>query len=106
MMSWILLCSLTAVTFFNRYLFLEPKTAIKLPDFTLRMLKYAAPCLMVSISTPIVFFEHGEWKGIISNSYFYGAIFAVFVTAITRKMLISIALSLLFFYVMIYFFDF
>lgn len=106
MMSWVLLFSLTAVTFFNRYLFLEPKTAIRLPDFSLRMLKYAAPCLMVSISTPIVFFEHDEWKGVINNSYFYGAIFAVFVTALTRKLLISIVLSLVFFYSMIYFFKF
>lgn len=103
-MSWILLLSLTAVTFFNRYVFLEPKTSIWLPDFALRMLKYAAPCLMVSIALPIVFFEHGEWKGMLNNSYFYGAIFAVWVTAITRKLLLSIALSLLFFYVLIYFF--
>lgn len=44
-MSWYLLFVLTAVTFFNRYVFLEPKTTIRLPNFALYMLKYAAPCL-------------------------------------------------------------
>ena len=55
-MTWLFVLSLTCVTFFNRYLFLEPKTQIRLPKFATRMLKYAAPCLMVSICLPLVFF--------------------------------------------------
>lgn len=55
-MSWTLLIGLAMVTFFNRYLFLEPKTRIVVPQFVMSMLNYAAPCLMISIAIPIVFF--------------------------------------------------
>ncbi len=105
-MSWFLLLSLSAVTLFNRYVFLEPKTSIQLPDFAMRMLKYAAPCLMVAIAMPIVFFSQAEWKGIFNNSYLYGALFTVFIAAFTRKLLFSIVFSLMFFYGWIYFFEF
>ncbi|OTG83425.1 branched-chain amino acid transporter [Acinetobacter sp. ANC 5054] len=105
-MSWVLLFALTAVTFFNRYVFLEPKTMIRLPKFTLHMLKYAAPCLMISIVSPVIFFEGGEWKGGWGNSYFYGALLTILVTCITRKLLLSISLSLMLFYIYIYFISF
>ena len=105
-MSWTLLLTLMAVVFFNRYVFLEPKTAVQLPAFALRMLKYAAPCLMVSICLPIVFFEQQQWKGVIANSYFYGAVFTAVLTALTRKLLISITLSLIFFYAITWFGNF
>ncbi|WP_180058244.1 AzlD domain-containing protein [Acinetobacter sp. YH12227] len=101
-MSWYLLFVLTAVTFFNRYVFLEPKTTIRLPNFALYMLKYAAPCLMISIVSPVIFFEQGEWKGVWANSYFYGALLTILITCITRKLLLSISLSLVLFYFYIY----
>lgn len=105
-MTWLFVLSLTCVTFFNRYLFLEPKTQIRLPKFATRMLKYAAPCLMVSICLPLVFFEGGHWKRILQNSYFYGAIFTLLITLLTRKLLLSILLSLGFFYGLNLLFDF
>ena len=97
-MTWLFVFSLSCVTFFNRYLFLEPKTQIRLPLLVTRMLKYAAPCLMISICLPLVFFENGQARGLIQNSYFYGAIFTLFITLLTRKLLLSILLSLGFFY--------
>lgn len=103
-MSWVLLISLAMVTFFNRYLFLEPKTGVVVPKFMMCMLKYAAPCLMISIATPIVFFDHATWKGMGHNEYIYGAIFCILITAITQKMLLGIVASLLFFYGLLYLF--
>ena len=103
-MSWMLLITLAMVTFFNRYIFLEPKTGIVVPQFVMSMLKYAAPCLMISIAIPIVFFEHNVWKGISHNGYLYGAIFCILMTVITQKMLLSIMSSLLFFYGLLYLF--
>lgn len=97
-MMWYMILSLSCVTFFNRYLFLEPKTGIHLPNIVVRMLKYAAPCLMVSICLPLVFFEHAEFRGVGQNTYLFGAIFTVFITLITRKLLLSILMSMLFFY--------
>lgn len=104
-MSWLLLIGLTAVTFFNRYFFLEPKTALKFPNLVIRMLKYAAPCLMFAICAPVIFFQQGEWRGLSENLYFYGAIFTVMVTALSKKMMLSLSLSLLFFYLLIYVFS-
>ncbi len=69
-MSWTLLLTLIAVVFFNRYVFLEPKTAVQLPAFALRMLKYAAPCLMVSISLPIVFLNSSNGKAWLQTAIF------------------------------------
>ena len=106
-MTWLFVLSLTCVTFFNRYLFLEPKTQIQLPKFATRMLKYAAPCLRVSICLPLVFFEVGHWKRLLlQNSYFYGVIFTLLITLLTRKLLLSILLSLGFFYGLNLLFDF
>ena len=104
-MSWLLLFSLTAVTFFNRYFFLEPKTAFQFPNFLMRMLKFAAPCLMLAICAPVIFFEQGEWRGLSTNLYFYGAVFTILITAFSKKMLLSLSLSLLFFYLLIYVFS-
>lgn len=103
-MSWSLLIGLAIVTFFNRYLFLEPKTCVVIPQFVMRMLKYAAPCLMISIALPIIFFDHQVWKGFTHNEYLYGAIFCVLMTVITQKLLMSIVTSLLFFYGVMYLF--
>lgn len=97
-MTWFFVISLACVTFFNRYLFLEPRTRINLPSFVIRMLKYAAPCLMISICLPLIFFEQGEFRGLVHNSYLYGAIFTLCITLITRRLLISIVFSLVFFY--------
>ncbi|MFH7764942.1 AzlD domain-containing protein [Acinetobacter sp. BSP-28] len=105
-MTWLFVFSLTCVTFFNRNLFLEPKTRIRLPPFVTRMLKYAAPCLMISICVPLVFFENGQPKAMLQNSYFYGAIFTLFITLFSKKLLLSILLSLGFFYGLNLFFDF
>ncbi|CAB1214704.1 AzlD domain-containing protein [Acinetobacter bouvetii] len=98
-MTWLFVLSLTCVTFFNRYLFLEPKTQIWLPFFVTRMLKYAAPCLMISICVPLIFFENGQPKFMLQNSYLYGAIFTLFITLFSKKLLLSILLSLGFFMV-------
>ncbi|MGY6623890.1 hypothetical protein [Acinetobacter johnsonii] len=42
----------------------------------------------------------------LQNSYFYGAIFTLFITLLTRKLLLSILLSLGFFYGLNLLFDF
>lgn len=97
-MNWSFIFLLAAIVFFNRYLFLEPKVAIQFPMFFERMLKYSAPCLLSAICMPIIFFDHGEWRVLQGNSYFYATIFCILVSLFLRKILVSLALSLLFFY--------
>lgn len=97
-MSWVFIFLLAGIVFFNRYVFLEPKVAIQFPVFFERMLKYSAPCLLTAICIPIIFYDAGEWRSLASNSYFYATIFCVLVPIILRRVLLSLALSLLFFY--------
>ena len=97
-MSWAFIFLLAGIVFFNRYVFLEPKVAIQFPVFFERMLKYSAPCLLTAICIPIIFYDAGEWRSLASNSYFYATIFCVLVSLFLRRVLLSLALSLLFFY--------
>ncbi|QDK98357.1 AzlD domain-containing protein [Acinetobacter tandoii] len=97
-MSWAFIFLLAGIVFFNRYVFLEPKVAIQFPIFFERMLKYSAPCLLTAICIPIIFYDAGEWRSLATNSYFYATIFCVLVSLFLRWVLLSLALSLLFFY--------
>lgn len=102
-MSWFIIFGLATIIFFNRYFFLEPTVSIKIPDFLERMLKYAAPSLLTAICIPIIFFDSQYvLKEMPNNPYLYAAIFSIFISLITRHILVSLILSLIFFYILIY----
>lgn len=101
-MSWFIIFGLAAIIFFNRYFFLEPTVSIKIPDFLERMLKYAAPSLLTAICIPIIFFDGHVLKEMPNNPYLYAAIFSIFISLITRHILVSLILNLIFFYILIY----
>lgn len=104
-MSWGLLLGLALVVFFNRYFFLEPRIHLKLPHFLRQMLQYSAPCLLTAICAPIVFFqEDGAFREIPLNPYFMGAVLTIIFAIIFKKILVSLAVSLLCFYLMQYVF--
>lgn len=97
-MTWTYIFILAAIVFFNRYLFLEPKVDIKFPHFFEKMLKYSAPCLLTAICAPIIFYQDDTFRAFANNPYLYGAIFCVLMILWLKKMLLSIILSLVFFY--------
>ena len=97
-MTWTYILILAAIVFFNRYLFLEPKVDIKFPHFFEKMLKYSAPCLLTAICAPIIFYQDDAFRAFANNPYLYGAIFCVLMILWLKKMLLSIILSLVFFY--------
>lgn len=97
-MTWTYIFILAAIVFFNRYLFLEPKVDVKFPHFFEKMLKYSAPCLLTAICAPIIFYQDDTFRAFANNPYLYGAIFCVFMILWLRKTLLSIILSLVFFY--------
>lgn len=102
-MTWTLLLTLAAVVFFNRYVFLEPKVAIRLPKLLERMLHYAAPCLLAAICVPIVFYDDaGAWRGVAQNAYVYAGVVCCVLAWFTRRVLLSMALSLVVFYTLMY----
>ena len=97
-MTWTYIFILAAIIFFNRYLFLEPRVDIKFPHFFEKMLKYSAPCLLTAICAPIIFYQDDAFRAFANNPYLYGAIFCVLMILWLKKMLLSIILSLVFFY--------
>ena len=103
-MSWGLIFALAALLFFNRYLFLEPRINIHLPNFIQRMLHYAAPCLLSAICFPVIFFDDSQqFKGLWLSPYFYAAITAALFYLFTKRILISSAGSFFMFYLLQYF---
>lgn len=97
-MTWTYIFILAAIVFFNRYLFLEPRVDIKFPHFFEKMLKYSAPCLLTAICAPIIFYQDDAFRAFANNPYLYGAIFCVLMILWLEKTLLSIILSLVFFY--------
>ncbi|AXY60637.1 MULTISPECIES: AzlD domain-containing protein [Acinetobacter] len=97
-MSWFLLLTLALIVFANRYFFLEPKVAIRLPHVFEQMLKYSAPCLLTAICAPIVFFNEGQFRQIPLDPYFIAAVCTIIFALFIRKILWSLAFSLLCFY--------
>ena len=102
-MTWTYILILAAIVFFNRYLFLEPRVDVKFPHFFEKMLKYSAPCLLTAICAPIIFYQDDAFRAFVNNPYLYGAIFCVLMILWLKKMLLSIILSLVFFYMVIMF---
>ncbi len=97
-MTWTYILILAAIVFFNRYLFLEPRVNVKFPHFFEKMLKYSAPCLLTAICAPIIFYQDDAFRAFANNPYLYGAIFCVLMILWLKKTLLSIILSLVFFY--------
>ena len=97
-MTWTYILILAAIVFFNRYLFLEPRVNVKFPHFFEKMLKYSAPCLLTAICAPIIFYQDDAFRAFANNPYLYGAIFCVLMILWLEKTLLSIILSLVFFY--------
>ena len=102
-MTWALLLTLAAIVFINRYFFLEPKVALKLPIVVENMLQYSAPCLLTAICAPIVFFNGDQWRNLPLDPYFLTAIIFIVLAIISRKILLNLGLSLLCFYALFYF---
>ena len=97
-MTWTYIFILAVIVFFNRYLFLEPRVDVKFPHFFEKMLKYSAPCLLTAICAPIIFYQDDAFRAFANNPYLYGAIFCVLMILWLKKTLLSIILSLVFFY--------
>lgn len=97
-MSWILLFTLAAVVFFNRYVFLEPRVPVRLPSLVREALKYSAPCLLTAICGPIIMLNDGEIRALTSNPYLYGAMAGIVIALFVRNMILSVLLCLSVFY--------
>lgn len=102
-MSWIMIFTLAAVVFFNRYFFLEPKVKVRLPIFIEKMLGYAAPCLLSVICIPIIFFDDSNTlRDFGNNAYLWATLIACIVAYKIKSVLLNMAISLAAFYSLLY----
>ncbi|EKT63039.1 AzlD domain-containing protein [Providencia burhodogranariea] len=102
-MIWILIIALTAIVFSLRYVFLIPQLPVRLPLFVRQALGYSAPCLLTAICAPVILLENHELRSFPDNPYLWGALFCVFSAILFRNMLLTVGLTLVFFYGLIYF---
>ncbi|CAG9419400.1 AzlD domain-containing protein [Providencia sp. PROV188] len=102
-MIWILIISLTAVVFSLRYIFLIPQLPIRLPLIVRQALSYSAPCLLTAICAPVILLENHELRSFPDNPYLWGALFCVVAASLLKNMLVTVGLTLVFFYGLIYF---
>ncbi|UBX48571.1 AzlD domain-containing protein [Providencia alcalifaciens] len=102
-MIWILIISLTAVVFSLRYIFLIPQLPIRLPLIVRQALSYSAPCLLTAICAPVILLENHELRSFPDNPYLWGALFCVVAASLLKNMLITVGLTLAFFFGLIYF---
>ena len=102
-MIWFLILSFTAVVFSLRYVFLIPQLPIRLPLIVRQALSYSAPCLLTAICAPVILLENHELRSFPDNPYLWGALFCVVAASFLKNMLITVGLTLVFFYGLIYF---
>lgn len=103
-MTWTLLLVLALIVFFNRYVFLEPKVVLRLPDWVEGMLRYSAPCLLTAICAPIVFYQDNILRSIPADPYFISALVCILLALVFKRLLLNLLLSLLCFYLLIFVF--
>lgn len=96
-MTYMIILVLTLVVFLSRYLFLEPKVPLRLNNGMQRFLSYAGPAMLSAIWGPIVFLPHGELRLSDNLPYILGAIFAVIIARITKNILFTTFISIVFF---------
>lgn len=104
-MSWYLLLSIAGLVFVNRYLFLEPRIHIPLPQIMRKMLKYAAPHLMLVLCVPIIMMEGGKLRLSLLDPYLLAAVVCILLSCWQSKLLINFILTLAVFYFFLMFFS-
>ncbi|HZJ95214.1 MAG TPA: AzlD domain-containing protein [Thiopseudomonas sp.] len=100
-MIWLLIFTLAGIVLFNRYLLLEPRLPIRLPNIIRQALQYSAPCLLTAICGPILLGDTGI-SGLATNPYSYAALFSIGCALLINNMLLSVLASLAGFYTLLY----
>ncbi|GAA5129961.1 AzlD domain-containing protein [Thalassotalea piscium] len=102
-MTLITIFLLALITFSTRYLFLHPKTPVRLGPKMIRFLSFSAPAVLTAIWVPIIFVQQGQlmlsWK----NPYLVAATVAVLVAAKSKSIYLTLFVSVAVFVAMRFF---
>ncbi|ATR83657.1 AzlD domain-containing protein [Pseudomonas sp. FFUP_PS_473] len=98
-MIFLLIVGMGLVVFLNRYAFLEPRLPLRLSSNARQFLGFAVPGMLTAICGPIIFMPDHQLDLNPANPYLVGSMVAVVLVLLTRNTLISMLLSMAFFFV-------
>ena len=99
-MIWLLIVSMGAVVFLNRYAFLEPRLPLRLSSNARQFLGFAVPGMLTAICGPIIFMPGHQLTLSLLNPYLLGSLVAIALVLLTRSVLLSMLASMLIFFVL------
>ncbi|MFS0827522.1 AzlD domain-containing protein [Pseudomonas phoenicis] len=97
-MIWLLIFTMGAVVFLNRYAFLEPRLPLRLSANARQFLGFAVPGMLTAICGPIIFVPEHRLTLSLLNPYLLGAGVAAVLVLVTRNVLLSVLASMLVFF--------
>lgn len=98
-MVFILILAMGLLVFLNRYAFLEPRLPLRLSSNARQFLGFAVPGMLTAICGPIVFLPGQQLNLDPANPYLLGSLLAVVLVLWTRNTLLSMLLSMGFFFI-------
>lgn len=91
---------MAALVFCNRYLFLEPRLPLRLGRNLRTFLEFAVPGMLTAICGPILFSGETSLAATLVDPYPLAALTAVGLMLWTRRVLITVILSMAVFYLL------
>lgn len=86
------------IVFLNRYVFLEPRLPLRLNENVRGFLGFVVPGMLTAICGPIVFMRDHQPDFSLANPYLISSLVAIGLMLLTRSVLLSVLLSLGFFF--------
>jgi len=100
MMVWAVIVGMGVLVFLNRYVFLEPRLPVRLSSNARQFLGFAVPGMLTAICGPIVFMPDKQLNLQWDNPYLISSLVAVGLVLYTRNTLLSMLLSMGFFFLL------
>jgi branched-subunit amino acid transport protein len=100
MMVWAVIFGMGLLVFLNRYVFLEPRLPVRLSSNARQFLGFAVPGMLTAICGPIVFMPDKQLNLQWDNPYLLSSLVAVGLVLYTRNTLLSMLLSMGFFFLL------
>ncbi|WP_175479290.1 MULTISPECIES: AzlD domain-containing protein [unclassified Pseudomonas] len=99
-MVWAVIVGMGLLVFLNRYVFLEPRLPVRLSSNARQFLGFAVPGMLTAICGPIVFMPEHQLNLQWHNPYLLSSLVAIALVLYTRSTLISMLLSMAFFFLL------
>ena len=98
-MIFLLIVAMGVLVFLNRYAFIEPRLPLRLSSNARQFLGFVVPGMLTAICGPIVFMPDHQLNLDPTSPYLMGSLVAVGLVLWTRNTLLSMLLSMGFFFV-------